>query len=69
MWSADPHTHKIDQWMIKFLLNHALPLEGKVQGSDSENNVAQGLEAQMLSQRNTVTTDALSVLMQHSYNG
>lgn len=32
MWSADPNTHKIDKWMLKFLLQHALPIEDKIDG-------------------------------------
>ncbi|KAF2151514.1 hypothetical protein K461DRAFT_328734 [Myriangium duriaei CBS 260.36] len=29
MQSLDMHTHRVDRWMVRFLLNHALPLERK----------------------------------------
>jgi hypothetical protein len=28
-WSATPNTHKVNRWMVKFLLQHALALEEK----------------------------------------
>lgn len=29
MWSADPNTHRVDRWMLRFLLQHALPVPEK----------------------------------------
>ena len=29
IWTADPNTHKIDRWMVGFLLQHALPVPEK----------------------------------------
>ncbi|KAF2459632.1 hypothetical protein BDY21DRAFT_338784 [Lineolata rhizophorae] len=29
MWSVDPNTHRVDNWTVKFLLEHALPIEDK----------------------------------------
>lgn len=28
--AVDAHTHKIDRWMIRFLIEHALPLDEKM---------------------------------------
>ncbi|EPE08468.1 zinc c6 transcription factor [Ophiostoma piceae UAMH 11346] len=58
MWSADPNTHKIDRWMMRFLLNHALPV------SDRE-SLAEDLEAAVsghLQQRGQFAGEALSIL-------
>lgn len=30
MWSADPNTHRVDRWMVRFLLHHALPVPEKI---------------------------------------
>jgi hypothetical protein len=34
-WSATPNTHKVDQWMVKFLLQHALALDEKTESESS----------------------------------
>lgn len=58
MWSADPNTHKIDRWMVRFLLNHALPVSDKK--SMHENLEAAGSDRFL--QRGQVAGEALSIL-------
>lgn len=56
MSSADPNTHKIDRWMAKFLLQHALPIADKVPplgGGDGPRG---------LMERDKFASDALSML-------
>ena len=58
MWSADPNTHKIDRWMMRFLLNHALPVSDR--GSLAEDLEAAG--SGHLQQRGQFAGEALSML-------
>jgi len=65
MWSRDPRTHKMDNWMVKFLLNHALSLPKKYtehqtleMGLDTSNE-----QPKPLSLRTTVTSQAFSTLL------
>lgn len=39
MWSADANTHKVDRWMVRFLLQHALPVPEKQQQGQYDNSV------------------------------
>ncbi|KAM0333436.1 hypothetical protein ACHAQA_002098 [Verticillium albo-atrum] len=52
MRSADPNTHKIDLWMISFLLDHALPIAEKEDISSDTH----------IGDRDRAATDALSLL-------
>lgn len=52
MQSANPNTHKIDRWMVKFLLQHASPIEDRSALDDSNR----------LSERGRYANDALSIL-------
>jgi len=38
LWSADVNTHKIDKWMLRLLLEHALPLDDKPPDPDPEDS-------------------------------
>lgn len=66
MWSVDPQTHKIDKWMLKFLLNHSLPLSRKHQRSMEEGPTLSSVHAEDLSDRAKVTNQALSTLLPDS---
>ncbi|KAL1640685.1 hypothetical protein SLS58_006699 [Diplodia intermedia] len=41
MWTVDPNTHKIDKWMLKFLLQHAIAIGDKVENSAAPISFAQ----------------------------
>ena len=64
--SADEHTHKIDRWMVKFLLEHGNPLGDKSNEVDlstpSPQSFADSPTAHKLSERNQFTRQALSEL-------
>ncbi|EHY59610.1 hypothetical protein ABEF92_008004 [Exophiala dermatitidis] len=67
-WAVDSHTHKIDQWMVKFLLEHALPLPNKTNLWEQSSPTASewealSTEAQQLTKRSRITSDALSGLL------
>jgi len=62
MWSIRPDTHKIDQWMVKFLLNHALPLGEKTVTAIDPPDLAL-FESQQLAERNHTTSSVLSTLL------
>lgn len=51
MWSISPRTHKIDNWMLKFLLNYALALPPKFS------------ESTALEDRTNVTSQAFSAFL------
>lgn len=64
----DSHTHKIDKWMVKFLLDHALPLDAKaptVIFPSSPDLTAGALTEQVrqLSERGRFTQGALNGLL------
>ncbi|KAL8393930.1 hypothetical protein RB595_003625 [Gaeumannomyces hyphopodioides] len=54
--SVDPNTHKIDRWMAKFLLQHALPIADKIPP------VREGAGPSSLMERDIFASDALSML-------
>ncbi|RFU30687.1 hypothetical protein B7463_g5642, partial [Scytalidium lignicola] len=62
--SADTYTHKIDRWMVRFLLEHALPLDEKVVSLAVSPTAADfavlSADAQRLSLRGRATGVALS---------
>ncbi|KAF2189103.1 hypothetical protein K469DRAFT_626977 [Zopfia rhizophila CBS 207.26] len=62
MWSADPNTHKVDKWMVKFLLQHNLPVDKNkveaVEGSSADYHRA--------AERGKVARDALSIHLPQS---
>lgn len=66
--TVDNHTHKIDHWMVKFLLEHAILLEDKSDWSRLEGTSPQdfafsdGPELHRLSERGRLTKHALSGL-------
>lgn len=66
--SVDNHTHKIDHWMVKFLLEHALLLEDKSDLGRLESTSPQDFassevpELHRLSERGQFTRNALSGL-------
>jgi hypothetical protein len=66
--TVDNHTHKIDHWMVKFLLEHAIPLEDKSDLSRLESTSPQDFassevpELHRLSERGRFTKNALSGL-------
>jgi len=66
--SVDNHTHKVDRWMVKFLLEHAVSLGNKEDDlrceSTSPQNIAlaEGSEHHRLSERGQVARQALSGL-------
>lgn len=67
MWTADPNTHKIDKWMLKFLLQHALPIEDKVDQSGTplpSSSAALPVVSEIISERGQYATNALSMLRQ-----
>lgn len=66
--SVDNHTHKIDHWMVKFLLEHAILLEDKSDASRLESTSPQDFassevpEVHRLFERGRFTKNALSGL-------
>ncbi|GME55823.1 hypothetical protein BKCO1_3000229 [Neofusicoccum parvum] len=70
MWSADPNTHKIDKWMLKFLLQHALPIEDRVdeRGTSLSPQTADSamlpVVTEISSERGRYASSALSMLRQ-----
>ncbi|EKG17462.1 Transcription factor fungi [Macrophomina phaseolina MS6] len=70
MWSADPNTHKIDKWMLKFLLQHALPVEDKTDSrraslpAHATSPTVWPAFAEISSERDQYATSALSMLRQ-----
>jgi hypothetical protein len=66
--TVDNHTHKIDHWMVKFLLEHAILLEDKSDASRLESTSPQDFaaseapELHRLSERGRFTKNALSGL-------
>ncbi|KAB2580628.1 hypothetical protein DBV05_g839 [Lasiodiplodia theobromae] len=67
MWTADPNTHKIDKWMLKFLLQHALPIEDKVDHSGTplpSSSDVLPVVSEIISERGQYATNALSMLRQ-----
>ena len=64
--NVDAHTHKIDRWMVKFLLEHAILLSDKSPDGHSESTSPQDFseapEMQRLSERGKFTKNALSGL-------
>jgi hypothetical protein len=66
--TVDNHTHKIDHWMVKFLLEHAILLEDKSDLSRLESTSPQDFassdvpELHRLSERGRFTKNALSGL-------
>ncbi|OJD38883.1 uncharacterized protein BKCO1_3000229 [Diplodia corticola] len=68
MWTADPNTHKIDKWMLKFLLQHALPIEDKVDESPAASRPSASavtpVVSDISSERGQYATNALSMLRQ-----
>jgi len=66
-WSTDEHTHKVDRWMVQFLLQHALPLQVKdtdkmYQDFSRNNNTGQELRS---SARGVYTSRALFDLLRN----
>lgn len=67
-WSATPNTHKVDQWMVKFLLQHALALDEKTESESSPMpSISQfefpPLDDDRLAERGQFTANALSGLL------
>ena len=66
--SADDHTHKIDGWMVKFLLQHDTELGDKPDSALLDNvpprssDSTDPSEQRLLSERGRVTRSALSGL-------
>jgi len=58
--SLESNTHKIDQWMVRFLLNYALPLERKQERG--EDTAADTISTHPLAERSRFTNDVLKVL-------
>lgn len=58
--TLEPSTHKIDQWMTRFLLNYALPLERKQE--DTPHNRADQISSHLLTERSRFTNDVFAVL-------
>ncbi|PSN60743.1 hypothetical protein BS50DRAFT_505911 [Corynespora cassiicola Philippines] len=54
--SADPNTHKADRWMVKFLLQHAFPIDEKTETHSSGSKFVNGLD------RGKYASDTLSIL-------
>lgn len=69
--SVDNHTHKVDRWMVKFLLEHAVSLGNKEDDLRCESTspqdiaLAEGSEHHRLSERGQVARQALSGLRSH----
>lgn len=57
MWEADANTYKVDGWMVRFLLNHALPIAEKGASFDE-------LTRPEIHERGKFTNDALAILTQ-----
>ncbi|KAL0262016.1 hypothetical protein SLS55_003451 [Diplodia seriata] len=67
MWTADPNTHKIDKWMLKFLLQHAIAIEDKVENSAApipSISAVISVVSEISSERGRYATNALSMLRQ-----
>jgi hypothetical protein len=67
-WSVNPNTHKIDKWMVKFLLAHALALDEKTEKQNHPELLLSITDvpphqAQRLSERGQFTTTALTDLL------
>lgn len=67
MQSIDPHTHAVDAWMVKFMLNHALPLHDKSEELPQEDlERTQNSDLQRLAERRETTNDAIVSFMNTS---
>ena len=61
-WSADPNTHRIDKWMVKFLLQYALPVEGHSNQAADETALYQTSTHLTASDRDDITRPVLNML-------